>query len=287
MKERFKAFFKVGFNRFFQVFLLVIGVVWTIIEISTFFIADMETWFPKGYITFMLVIVFALIISFVRLFPAKKYTRKLSFIDTKITIIIGQMFDDHDSHYVIGFNNYFDTLAGDIVGINTLQNNFLKKIYNDDRSKLDAEIKQQLDNFDPSVSTKIESKTLGNSVAYPLGTCISIGEYKKRFFLLAYGHLGNDMKWRSTNKDVIWTSLNNLWMEVKNMGHGIPVAIPLIGSALGRSGLSRKETMNLIITSFILESKNNLLTKELRVYVRPEDLDTISWYEVRDLIKYS
>jgi hypothetical protein len=268
-------------------FLVTIGIFWTTIEITSYFVNDFEQYIPKNVQTFGIVIFIAILFTVIKLFPSKKYSKKLEFIDTKISIIIGQMLTDKKSHLVIGFNNYFDTIAGEIVGINTLQNNFLNQIFNGDREKLDKKIETELDKLGDLIGEYNKNKEIGNKNSYPLGTCISIGEYSKRYFLLAYGHLGRDMKWQATNKDVIWNSLNNLWKEVKNKSHGIPVAIPLIGSDLGRSGLSRKETLNLIITSFILESKNHLLTEELKIYIRPEDLDKVNWYEVKDMIKYN
>src|SRR6266487_508102 len=65
--------------------------------------------------------------------PKRKISRQLSVPDTKITIKIGDLFQE-DGNLVIGMSDTFDTeKGGGIIKPNSIQGQFLTKIYNDDR----------------------------------------------------------------------------------------------------------------------------------------------------------
>jgi hypothetical protein len=73
--------------------------------------------------------------------------------------------------------------------------------------------------------------------------------------------------------------------EVRLKSHGTDVVIPIIGSDLARSGLSRMQLSKLIITSFVVASKREFITRKLTLMIYPKDLDSIDFYELEDFIK--
>ncbi len=94
----------------------------------------------------------------------------------------------------------------------------------------------------------------------------------------------NDLTVKS-NSDYISTLLHKLWQEVRLKCHRTDVVIPIIGSDLARSGQSRIQLSKLIITSFILASKREFITRKLMSTTYPKDLDSMDFYEPQDFIK--
>jgi hypothetical protein len=96
--------------------------------------------------------------------------------------------------------------------------------------------------------------------------------------------MNNDLTVES-NPDFISVSLDNLWQEVRRRCNGTDVAIPIIGSDLARSGLSRMQLAKLIITSFILESKRRFITRKLTVMIYPKDLASVDFYALQEFLQ--
>jgi Domain of unknown function (DUF6430) len=88
----------------------------------------------------------------------------------------------------------------------------------------------------------------------------------------------------SSDSDHILTALSSLWKEIRLKGHGMNVSIPIIGADLARTGLPRMALAKLIITSFIIASKEKYVTRKLTIMVFPADLDSVDFYELKDFL---
>src|SRR5207244_2891627 len=124
----------------------------------------------------------------------------------------------------------------------------------------------------------------GKRWRYPIGTTITLGSIKSRYFLTAYGRMGHDLVCGS-DADAIWLSLTCLWEEVRQKGQGQPISIPIIGSDLARTGLSRMTLIKLIIMSFIVASKKKFISRQLTIIIHLDDLDAVNLYEIGDFMK--
>jgi hypothetical protein len=269
---------KVGFQRIFSSFIANFGLFWLLLEPSALFLPDKLNFGWAGY--FGLVAI-SLIVAIYQRFPRRSYCSKLSSPDSEIEIKIGDIFDEK-GHLVIGANDVFDTELGEIIKPESVQGQFLTKIYNSDLSLLDKEIELALQPYN-NIRQEEKNKMRGKTWRYPVGTTITLGTYDKRYFLTAYGYMNNDLTVES-NSDDIWHSLNNLWQEIRLRGHSINVAIPIIGSDLARTGLPRMALAKLIITSFIVASKEKFITKKITVMIYPKDLDTVDLYELEEFL---
>jgi hypothetical protein len=85
----------------------------------------------------------------------------------------------------------------------------------------------------------------------------------------------------------LWLALSNLWEVARNVGQQDVVSIPVIGSGLARlSGrLSYTDLIRLIILSFLVASRERIVTKELRIVLHPNDLVGIDLHDVGELLK--
>lgn len=205
----------------------------------------------------------------------------LSSPDSIIEIKIGNLFDE-PQHVVIGTNDVFDTAIGEIIKPSSVQGQFLTRIYEGNQQLLDADISTALEFM--TVSKKKEhNKNKGKNWRYPVGTTLALGSPEKRYFMSAYGRMGNNLVVQSTSDDV-WKSLSCLWEEVRQKGHGLDVAIPVIGSDLARTNLPRMALIKLIIISFVAASKKNFITAKLTIVIYPNDLGSVDLYDLKSFL---
>lgn len=87
-----------------------------------------------------------------------------------------------------------------------------------------------------------------------------------------------------SNVEYIWRSLSKIWQEIRLKGHSIDVSIPVIGADLARTGLPRMALTKLIITSFIVASKEKFITRKLTVMIYPKDVESIDLYEFEEFL---
>ena len=166
-----------------------------------------------------------------------------------------------------------------------MQGQFLRFAYGNDVHRLDADIETALKHLE---DTKAEDKEKlkGKNVYYPIGTTIALGNLERLYFLVAYGHMDKALHCTS-NSDHIWASLSNLWESVRKQGQGEPVAIPVIGSDMARTGLPRMTLIRIILTSFVVASKEKFVSRKLTVVVHPKDLDSVNLYDLKDCLSFA
>lgn len=269
---------QIGLKRIGSSFISAFGLLWLLIEPGALF-------FPQylnfGWIGYFGLLAVSLAIAIVQSFPRRSVCKTLSSPNSIVEIKIGDLFDER-GHLVIGTNDVFDTELGEVIKPSTVQGQFLTRIYRNDRTMLDTEIQAALQGYQAQ-STQEFNKPKGKFWRYPIGTTIALGSSDKRYFWTAYGYMGNDLRVQS-NADDIWNSLSRLWEEVRRKGHGMDVAIPVIGADLARTNLPRMALAKLIILSFIVASKKDFVTRKLTLVIYPRDLDNTDFYSLEDFL---
>lgn len=275
----FKLLRSSSLKRIGVTFASIFGVIWLFIEPGGLFLPQ---WFEWGWWGYIGLVCISLIYAVVANIPGRSISQALSSPDTVVEIKIGDLFDQPE-HLVIGANDVFDTELGEVIRPSSVQGQFLTRIYNGDQTRLDAEIDAALlplQNYRKKELNKIKGKMW----RYPIGTTLVLGVSERRYFLSAYGSMGNDLRVKST-ADYIWHSLSCLWDQVRLKGHGLGVAIPVVGSDLARTNLPRMALIKLIIISFIAASKKDFVARKLTVIIHPKDLETIDFFALEDFLK--
>jgi hypothetical protein len=274
----FNVLRKVGFKRIVNSFVSNFGFLWLITEPGALFFPEKLNF---GWVGYFWLATLSLGIALVQKFPRESACRTLSSPDSEIEIKIGDLFDQ-PGHLVIGFNDVFDTELGEIIKPSSVQGQFLQRIYGSDRARLDVDIESTLQKSS-SLSIQENHKSLGKTLRYPIGTTVTLGSHEKRYFLTAYGRMKNDMTVES-NADYIWKSLSNLWEEVRLKGHSINISIPILGADLARTGLPRSALAKLIITSFVIASKEKFITRKLTIMIYHRDIESVDLYELEEFL---
>lgn len=268
----------VGLKRLGSSFLSVFGLLWLLIEPGALF-------FPQslnfGWVGYLGLVVVSLASAVTQRFPRRSVCKALSSPDSVVEIKIGNLFDE-PGHLVIGGNDVFDTELGEVIKPASVQGQFLTRIYSNDRTRLDADLEAALSSY-KAQRKKETNKKMGKNWRYPIGTTVALGTTDKRYFWTAYGYMGNDLRVQS-NADCIWSSLSCLWEEVRRKGHGMDVAIPVIGADLARTNLPRMALAKLIISSFVVASKKEFVARKLTVMIYPKDLENTDFYDLEDFL---
>lgn len=222
----------------------------------------------------------------VRTYPRSQIMREFRNPPTTVRIVVGGLFDQ-ETHLVIGFTDTFDTsVAGDrIISGTALQGQLLRRRYGDDQRRLDRELTQALARHTPTDVEERVAKRLGKRTRYPVGTVAVLGTPERHVFAVAYSRMGNDLVPRSSVDD-LWRSLSNLWAAVYEHGQRRPLAIPVVGSGAARiDQLDREALLKLILTSFLAHARELPICQDLRIVIRPADMNTVNLLEVAAFLR--
>lgn len=224
----------------------------------------------------LMVVITALIYGTVRSWP-RPIEETYSTPSTQIRLVQGDLFDRQDN-LVVGMSDTFDTAIPHIIQSQSIQGQFLARIYHHDRSVLDQELLDALIGITPLKTINKD----GKQAAYPIGTVAVIRHGRQHFFCVAYSAMDERNQAHGT-VDGLWRSLTNLWDQVRANANGEPVAIPVIGG--GQSRLSQilpaQDSIRFIALSFMLASRYSKVCDRLDIVVRKEDLERIDMLEFR------
>lgn len=272
------VFSKNMWSKFVKHFFICLGVISGIIQIITFSFHNLPSYGWKGLIVTAFI---SVIISLFLTWPKNNFSESFSNPDVKIGVKVGNIFDQ-DGHLVIGFSDTFDTEIGDVISHTSLQGQFLVSIYDNNRVRLDSDLDSLLQNEE---STEDTTKSRGKNKRYKIGTVVTLTGQNKKFFCCAYSRMGADLK-ASSDINSLWISLQNLWEKIRKEGEQKTIFFPVIGTNLARvGGISYQLPINLILLSFIINSRVEPISKELVIIIREEDREKVNMLEIRDFLK--
>ncbi|MEW2518881.1 macro domain-containing protein [Actinacidiphila alni] len=223
----------------------------------------------------------------VRARPVRRVRQEFRRPDMTVTVVAGDLFEQTDAHLVVGFTDTFDTSAagGLVIHDASVQGQLTARRYDGDPALLDAELALALAPFTPAAREERDRKPLGKLDRYPLGTVAVLGARPRLTFAAAYSRMGNDLVASSGVADLV-VSLNRLWDTVGRYARSDTVAMPLVGAGLSRLDfLDRESLLRLILMSFIARSREGAVCRELRLVVRPADLERINMPEVAAFLR--
>ncbi|MFR9795180.1 macro domain-containing protein [Streptomyces sp. MS06] len=212
--------------------------------------------------------------------------REFTGIHTRLVVKAGDLFDQHDANMAVGFCDTFDTATENdvVISRDSVQGQLLDRIYAGDRGLLDRALRKGLQRVEPSGTELVRDKPKGKRIRYPIGTVVPLPLSGRRVFAFAHCRQGNDLVTRS-DPDDLRLSLERLWADVAVHGLRKPTAIPVVGSGLARVELESEQLMILIIDTFLASSRTERHTPELRIVVRPGDLNSIRVSEVARFVE--
>lgn len=236
--------------------------------------------FSYGWPGLLITLVLGIAVALFRAFPRQSFSVAFSQPDMKITMRVGDLFQQ-DGHLVIGFCDTFDTEIGNIISSSSVQGQFLMKIYDNNRTRLDHDLDAAL----PTENFQVDPTRLsGKNKRYPIGTTAVLSGQGRKFFCCAYSKMGDSFK-VSSGINNLWDALQNLWQKIRVEGEQKSIIIPVIGSNLARvPGVSHSLLIKLIILSYVVNSRMEPIAKELKVVIHNADAEKVNFLEIKDFI---
>ncbi|MFJ3235104.1 macro domain-containing protein [Streptomyces sp. NPDC086787] len=206
--------------------------------------------------------------------------------DMTVVVEVGDLFAQ-PAHLVVGFCDTFDTASdgGVVIDAASVQAQLLDRRYGGDVRRLDSELDVALAGVVPVAREARSAKPLGKLDRYPVGTVAVLGTRPRLVFAVAYSRLGNDFVAASSTAD-LWTALGRLWEALHRHAQLNRVAMPLTGSGLSRlDHLDQDSLLRLILMSFVARSREGTVCRELRVVLRPADLERTDMREMAAFLR--
>jgi len=219
--------------------------------------------------------------------PSDVLRREFPGLHVTLTVRRGDLFEQEDANLAIGFGDTFDTATDDdiVISRESVQGQLLDRVYGGDRERLDAELRRALRRVKPVCQESVKDKPKGKRIRYPLGTVVAVPLNGRRMFGFAHCRMGLDLVTRSSAEELRF-SLERLWQSVKVHGMLKPLAIPLAGAGLARvPDLTREQLMIMIIDTFLRSCVDERYTTELRIVIRPSDLERIRVSDVARFVE--
>ena len=236
---------------------------------------------PRPGLVTAVTVVFCAIWGFTRAYPQNRIRHEFAHPDTVVTVEAGDLFAQ-PGHLVVGFMDTFDTAVDEsgLVSGSSVQAQLLDRVYEGDVQRLDKALTSALSGVAPLAREARENKRDGKLDRYPLGTVAVLGEPSRLIFALAYSRVGGHYVAKSSVGE-LWLSLSRLWDAIYLEAQQECVAMPLVGTGLARIDFLDRETiLRLILLSFVSRSSERRICQELRIVLRPSDLERINLPEV-------
>lgn len=233
-----------------------------------------------GWWLFLLVSVVALLYAVRRSWP-RPIEQHYSTPDTTIRLVTGDLFSQNTS-LVIGMSDCFDVESPHIIRTDSVQGQFLSRVYRGDLVQLQSDLAAAL-----AAETPVETGLAknGNTDRYACGTVAAIRQHRTHYYCVAYTQMDERNNVSSTI-GILWDAMEELWREVRRRSNGAAVSVPIIG--LGQSGLSTvlpiQDAIRFLILTFMFASRQERVCDELRIVVRSEDDKRVDMLEVQDFL---
>jgi O-acetyl-ADP-ribose deacetylase (regulator of RNase III) len=213
--------------------------------------------------------------------------REFSGLRVELLVRRGDLFDQDDANLVIGFGDTFDTATDGYAPISSdsTQGQLLSRLYDGDRKRLDAELAKGLHGTRPVTVESAQAKPRGKRRRYAVGTVIPLPVDGRRVFAVVHCRQDLDLMTHSSAAE-LRHALDQTWRAVRQHGLLKPVAIPLIGAGLARvNDVGREQLMIMIIDTFLKSCQDSRCTPELRIVLRPSDLERIRIQDVARFVE--
>lgn len=215
-------------------------------------------------------------------FQLRQREPRQQFLAENVTVrlVVGDLFEQN-APALVGMTTTFDTETG-IIEKNSVQGNLLRVIYGDSQPRLDAALTAALGTT-PTVDTIVKP---GKQDVYPVGTvAILPGQGDIRYYCVAYTSMDEHNRAKGTIRGIL-DSLDNVWDAIDRNGNGDPICVPLLGQGQSRiPELTAEVAVRLIAFSFLLRTRRERFSRELRIVIHPQEVMKVDLTEFQAFLR--
>lgn len=176
-------------------------------------------------------------------------------------------------NFIIPVNRCFDTIVDDrIISNNSIHGAFLKYLYSINLFSpegLYSEIERELKDTE-CIELSPKNKPEGNRLRYPTGTIVDISDYSSNnhYYLLGLTTFDKNLTAHSSKEDFL-LAIQRLIEYCNNHSQGYPVVLPLIGSGLARTNISKNDALRYLVRA--LEINKDIINCDFYIIVWNKD----------------
>jgi hypothetical protein len=180
--------------------------------------------------------------------------------NVSIEIVFGDIFAQ-DGVAAIPVNEFFDSEIGLSVSAKSLHGIFLQHCFGGHGDAFDRQLAEGLTNK----AAEVVKRQQGKSERFSIGTSAAIEAAGRRYLAFAFTH--TDIATCKARADVpqMFVALAGLWRAARAELGGDALNLPLVGSGLSGVGLPARDLVNIIVLSFLDETKRQIVAHKLRV----------------------
>lgn len=227
------------------------GLGWLIVEPTSFFVPEFETWVKAHHlIVFEVIIVGSLLFAFFASIKQLSRTAKIRDTDVVIEVLVGDIFKySPETVIVITTTTTFDTcMEDDFISAASLQGQLCKKWYGGSWRDMEAVVGPQVDRLTPDAT--LEDGRKSKTKRYPLGSTVQITKDGAHAYLLGLTSMNPNGRAHAVFDDV-QRALVGLWTFVAEHGESMDVTVPLLGMGASRVSATKTDVIESIAQSFI------------------------------------
>ncbi len=255
-------FLKITTSEFLHVF----GLLWLIVEATSYFATEEAANSIKSY--WWVFLLAGIVIVIFRLIPKKRFSFKLDGKDITMELVSGDIFKQKGP-IVVGSNTTFVT-APEVISERSIQGIFTNKYYTNHRALRDA----------------IQGQLTGDRQEF--GTTVTVRANKRTGYFCALADV-NENGVAQSNIENIRVSLAELWNYLGSNGEKDVLNVPILGSGFSRVSATREELFQEIVKSFIASTSEHTFCDGLRIVVHPNDVkkNNIDLLGLANFLEYS
>ncbi len=242
--------------------LAALGILWTIVEASSFFSSTAGDAFKRHWVLFLLA---GLAYALYENWPRTAVSARLDGRDIVVELRVGNIFS-LEGDLVVGTNTTFETeLGASIISPASIQGQFTQKYY-DNAAHLANDLLEELRHV-PSTPKMRAGRTVKK---YRMGTVARVQSRNRTAHFVAIADLNEHGVASSSFRD-LQECLPALWQHMFTKGGVGPLLIPVLGTGFSRLPTRREEIIREIVQSFVAACAERRFCERLTIVVSPRD----------------
>lgn len=285
--DRFYYVLKEKKLKFLFIFFSSIGILWTLIECLSFLIKKFREATEGSILILILVTIISIIYSIIITLPKRKISQNFTNLNTSINIEIGNLLEK-SGNIIIASSDYFDTNTSKT---DSLKTQLINKFFNNAVAHLDKLIEESL-HIQGIIGSKVDvqTKPKGKRVKYEIGTVADVqlpSDPNTKIFISVICEVIYNGQNKSKKSDfrMLSKALEEIWKHIKNTNNDKNIYIPVIGAGVTGLSLSKSTLIQLIVFSFLLNSKESKIGKSLNIIIPENNYEPELFEEIGNYLK--
>lgn len=266
-KVRLLYVFKNQKKKLFVNSLACLGFLWLVIESTSFFIKPANEYISNNIWLLILILILSFCYGVFKSLPKTKISKQFRNLNTAVKIEIGELLEK-EGNLIIASSDYFDTTNSNTKSLKT---QLINKYFNSAVKNLDSQIEDSLKEQN-LIGKENKDKTYGKAKQFNIGTTAIVNipsNSNIQIFITVICKVvyeGSSKK-KKSDLNMLKLALENIWATIKNRNNNGDIYTPILGAGVTGLSYSKLTLSQLIIISFLLNSKNNKIGKSLNIVV--------------------